>query len=110
MTDACEKCDLNERIIHGHRSEILHLKEEISDLHHRMKKAGVDVWLPTPEMIDGPDDKWVWAIVNSFRGCQEYGDILMWWDTENVPSMEARVRLCEVINDNPELVDSLRMR
>jgi len=106
----CENCGADSRIIFSQHVEIERLKDDVIDLQHRLKEKGHPIWLPTPDKIDGPDDVWVYAIVDSYRGCQEYGDILMWWTEENVPSMEARVRLCDLLNGSPELVASFRLR
>lgn len=36
--------------------------------------------------VDGPDDRWAWAIVTEYKGCQEYGEILMAFQDECTPS------------------------
>jgi len=57
--------------------------------------------LLTYAYIDGPDDKWFWAIVTDYEGCQDYGEVIMAFEEEYAPSRNTVKTILAALEETP---------
>jgi hypothetical protein len=48
--------------------------------------------------VDSPDDRWIWAIVTGYQGCQDYGDIVCAFDADYMPSEDSLLLMLVSLN------------
>lgn len=48
--------------------------------------------------VDTDSDRWMWAIVTDYEGCQDYGDIICAFDSDNLPNETVLDLLLEALN------------